>query len=154
VILSDKVGVTKKQYSDDIGKEVKSFTLTMAVTATAIVYTNDDIVSFATQKLAAQIPAGAVLKSDHVTVEINNQQAISDTKTTVKAKISSVIIPGFDGLQIAKVLAGKSQEEAGTFLSSQHAIASYNLVYQPIFAAKIMRYLPSSEKITVTTKIE
>ncbi len=154
VILSDKVTVTKKQYSDDIGKEVKSFTLTMTVTATAIVYTNDDIAAFATQKLASQIPAGSVLKSDRTLVEVSGQQAVSDTKTIVKATISSVIIPGFDSSQIAKVLAGKSREEAMSFLRSQHAIASYTLDFQPSFAAKIIQRLPSSEKISITTTVQ
>lgn len=154
VILSDKVSVTKKQYSDDIGKEVKSFTLTMTVTATAIVYTNDDIAAFATQKLASQIPAGAVLKSDQTVVEVNGQQAVSDSKTIVKAKISSFIIPGFDSGQIAKVLAGKSREEAINFLQSQHAIASYTLDFQPAFAAKLMGRLPSGEKISITTTVQ
>lgn len=155
VILSDKVSVSKKQFSDDIGKEVKSFTLTMTVSAPAIVYTNDDIATFATQKLASQIPAGAVLKSDRTIITVKESKAISDTKTILKATIASVIIPAFDAKQIAGVLAGKSLDEATSFLGSQHAIQSYTLKFMPSYASSLLHKLPmNSDRIHVSTTVE
>lgn len=155
IILSDKVTVTKRQFSDDIGKEVKSFTLTMTVNATAIVYTNDDISAFATQKLASQIPAGSQLKSDRTVIEVTNSETVSDTKTVVAAKISSVIIPAFDEDQIAAVLAGNSVEEARTFLDSQHAIGSYELTFSPGFASGMLQRLPTqTNRIHIESTVE
>lgn len=155
VILSDKVNITKKQFSDDIGKEVKSFTLTMSVSAQAIVYTNDDIVSFATAKLASQIPAGAVLKSDRTVITVQESKAISDTKTVLKATIASVIIPAFDTIQIAAVLAGKPLEDATAFLGSQHAIDSYTISFTPTFATKILHRMPTRrDRIHIATTVQ
>ncbi len=154
VSLSDKVTVTKKQFSDDIGKEVKSFTLTMTVTATAIVYTNEDISSFATAKLASQIPPGSVLKADRTSIEIKDQQPVSESKTMVNATITSVIIPPFEAGQISQVLAGKSLEDAKAFLDSQDAVASYEINFSPQFAQALLGRFPAQSKITVESSVE
>lgn len=154
VSLSDKVEVTKKQFSDDIGKEVKSFTLTMTVTATAIVYTNEDISTFATAKLASQILPGAVLKADRTSIEIKDQKPVSDTKTLVNATISSVIIPAFEADQISRVLAGKSLDDARAFLDSQDAVYSYEITFSPALAGGLLQNLPSQDKIIVESRVE
>lgn len=155
IILSDQVKIKSKLFSDEVGKEVKSFTLTMVVETTAIVYTNQDLALFATQKLAEQIPSGAQLQPERTLIEVNTQEVISDTKTKVGAKIISSIIPAFDGQQIAKVLAGKNLEEARRFLDAQTSISTYTLRVKPALSAKLFNHLPqNSQRIFVTSQIK
>lgn len=153
VVLSDVATVTKKQFSDDIGKEVKSFTLTMTVAASAIVYSNQDISVFATAKLASQIPQGAVLQADKTVIEIKEQKNISDSKSLIRATISSVIIPAFDEEKISQLLSGKTLEDAYGFLDSHEGIASYKVAFKPSFAGNVLGKFPSQSKnikVTVT----
>lgn len=154
VALSQNVSVTKKQFSDDIGKEVKSFTLSMSVSANAIVYTNADIASYASLKLASQIPPGATLQSDKTVVEIKDQKNVSDSKIIVNATISSEIVPAFEVGQITKVLAGKTIMDAKAFLDASQSVASYKIIFTPSFADKILTSMPQAEHIIIKTTVE
>lgn len=142
VIVSDKINITNKSFSADIGAEAKTVSVTITADASAIVYSNNELAQFALAKLSSQVPPGAVVQPDKTTIEVLQQTPIDANKTAINAKISAAVVAPVDSVQLAKLLAGKSVNDAKSFLSSQQTIASYDLVLAPSWLRPLINKLP------------
>ncbi|PWU23310.1 hypothetical protein C5B42_03440 [Candidatus Cerribacteria bacterium 'Amazon FNV 2010 28 9'] len=149
-IVSDKLDVSSKTFSADVGKEAQTLSLTMTVQATGIVYTNDDLTSFVTQKLGSQIAPGATLLPEKTTISIQNQQALVNGKTTIQAHIDASELLPVNATQTAKLLEGKTWSDAKNFLASQHSIDHFTLTATPSFVTLFIHTVPSASHISVT----
>ncbi len=149
--LLGAIGVSGKKYSKAVGDEASSVSLSMNASASAMVYSKLDALAAASSSLNATIPVGAKLDQSALTISRTDVQKLSPQSAKVSISVNGKITLPVDASQFASITAGKSIEDARTFLDNQASVATYNLTLSPAFLTPFIKTLPTdASKITVT----
>lgn len=142
-----------KKYDKSIGEEASSVSLTLNASASALIYNKLDVFDTASEALHTEIPAGSKLNANDVEVNRSDVQKISATSASMHVSIGGNIVLPIDTTQFASILAGKSKEDAESFLHSQHAVETFRLSVSPTALQSFVRALPS-DAAKITLRIE
>ncbi|MBP9700379.1 hypothetical protein KBD71_03815 [Candidatus Woesebacteria bacterium] len=150
VVVLDDLVVTSKTFTQPVGAEATSVSVTMNASASGLLYTKGQMQSFAKEKLQNQA-AGQTLVEPSVTVEVTGQKLLGKQQVELTLALSGQSKSTVDPTSIAKILAGKNLEESKAFLDSQESIASYTITTSPSFLRVFTSKIPKNiENIAVT----
>ncbi len=140
-ILSD-VTLSGKKFTATVGEETGSLGLSMSASASALVYSRLDALSAAAGVLDTSIPAGAKLDQSAVTVERTSVKKVSGQAADVSVTVAGSLTLPIDSAQFASILAGKSLEDARSFLDGQAAVQTYTWSIRPSILSAFIRVFP------------
>lgn len=149
-ILLDDIRVATKKFSKAIGDEADSVSVTLTATASALLYTKNDVLVAVRPQVESSLPSGAVLSLDSLSLASGEQKKVSPTRIEQQFLITGDSIPPIDEQQYASILAGKNLEESRDFLDNQISLSSYTITFKPQFLTFFVQKLPADPaKITV-----
>jgi hypothetical protein len=140
-ILSDVI-LSGKKFTATVGEETGSLGLSMSASASALVYSRLDALSAAAGVLDTSIPAGAKLDQSAVTVERTSVKKVSGQAADVSVTVAGSLTLPIDSAQFASILAGKSLEDARSFLDGQAAVQTYTWSIRPSILSAFIRVFP------------
>lgn len=138
----------KKSFSKKLDEEANEVSLTGTIAYEGVTYQKDDLVKYAKEKLAEDIPSDMMIDEETVTGEASEIEQ-DDDETTAEVTVKASLVPKIDPEQIAKDIAGKSVKSSTAKLQGIPEVERVNIkvfINLPL----LPNILPfSSEKIKV-----
>ena len=142
-----EVTVSKETYDVDVGQEAAEVSLSLEVTAKAVVLKFADLVSILTKTMA--VPEGFKVSEKDSSATASFLTKTTESNWRIQGKINAVLVPDVNLEKISKDLSGKRVGSAKEYLDGLKAIKSYSLKFRPSFYSAI-GFLPfSTSKIHV-----
>jgi len=147
-----EISVSKETYDAEIGQEASEVSLSLEVTAKAIVLKAEDLIAILTKTMT--IPAGFRVSESESTTSATLTKKTTDSNYQLQGKIGAVLVPDVDLNEVKKNLSAKTTGAAKSYLDSLEGIKGYTIKLKPSFYSGI-GWLPfSTSKIDVRLEKE
>lgn len=146
--------VSGKTFDAKAGDEARNVTLTMSMTAAALRYNVSDLLPVAVAMLKSVTPEGAVLREERTQIDPGDVIESTGSATTLKAVLSSELIPQVNKDAWAGLIRGRTVAQAISILREQNEIGGVEINIQPRIAQMILGTIPNAlDRIVVQTKV-
>lgn len=115
--------VLKETFSKEIGEESDSVSSDMIVSATGLVYQENDFYTLLTAIISSNVPPNYEFKKEEATFSAEGTTENKDDSHIFTARIKVNLVPKVETADLVKKLAGRSIAEATQFLRSQPPIS-------------------------------
>lgn len=139
-----KQEVTTKEYSQQVGDQADEFTLTLEVSANGLIVDPDDIRSMLDTEVAAKVPDGYRLDTEHSSIENHVLSTEEDGAVRLTSTYKTQVIPEIDVEAMRKAIAGKNPSVVEDYLKSQSNLHGYDITLKPKLPGPFY-HLPSIE---------
>ncbi len=156
LIPTGKVEVVESEFSDEVGKEVYSFTLNLTVTVEAISYTAQDLRPVAQEILETELPDGAALIDERTSILSKESEIASGSGSiTLDATISSEYVPPSDSQSWLEQIQGRTFEQVTRILESQQGVEQVQIQVGPRIARMVLGSVPKdTDRIVIEKRVE
>lgn len=145
--------ITDTTFDAEIGAEANNLALTLTAEFEGVQYAAEDLKPLAAAVLNDQIPAGYELTSDEPSIlSAPTQDASKSGQVKLDAEVSSVAIPQVNLDDWKQAVTGKNKTRALSILKEKPEVQSVTIAFQPSWLGMLFGWLPSTDKITVTTQ--
>jgi hypothetical protein len=139
-----KQDVSTKEFSEQVGDQAESFTLTLSVTASGLAVDPADIKSMLSTEMGTKVPDGYKLDAEHSTIENHVMGTEDDGAVRVTSTYKAQVIPEVDVDAMRKAIAGKNPSVVQDYLKSQPNLNGYDITLTPKLPGPFY-HLPSIE---------
>jgi len=143
VFPTNRIKVVSSKFDSEVGKEINSLSLTMAVEAEALSYSSDELKTLASQVIASSVPSGYSVAED--AIQLLTQPVTSSTasaQVSIKADINASAKPQAKEEEWKKQLEGMKLAEATALLKGKPEIADAKITLEPALFARFITTLP------------
>ncbi len=144
---------SKKDFSDSLGNEAKTLTLTSSVTFEAISYDNTDLLSFTKSLIKDTFDKNLTVSDQDIQNTIKNIEQKDETSLNGTLTMRAKLLPKIDTEKLAKTLAGRSFGKAKETLLSYPQVADVTIsLFPPVpFLPLILPRQAGNITITIKT---
>lgn len=125
-----ETSVTEKVFDQEIDEEATELSGKVTITVTGISYSDEDLVSLASDGLTSEIPEGYTFSAERTEARLSDMVVKKDGSITASAEIQGVALPTMDAAGIRSALAGKSLSQAETYLRSVTGVGAVGFSFR------------------------
>jgi len=140
-------------FSDQVGAEVTTFSLTTKMSPSVLVYDHNDVSSLLQVLVADAVPDGYELSSDNDPVGVDKVEVEDSETLQLKARISALVVPVIDTYAIKNQLIGKRPADAEQILKNIPEITGYTITLWPTLPDVLKSFPHLEERLSVTVEI-
>jgi hypothetical protein len=148
------LALTAKDYSQEVGAQADTFTLSLEVTANGLKVNPQDIQTMLNSDVQQKVPDGYTLDAEHSTIENHVVRTDDDGTVHLTSTYKAQVTPKVDTEAMRKAIAGKNPSVVQDYLKNQPNLHGYDITLTPKLPGPFY-HLPSLEshiKIVVQVK--
>lgn len=143
--------VLKEAFSKEIGEEADSVSADMTVSATGIIYQQDDFYTLLTAIISSNVPPNYEYKKEEAKFSVEGTPESKADTYIFTARIKVNLIPKVETADLTKKLAGRSISEATEYLRSQPTISGVEFSVNAPFGFLKDKLPANSSRIKIET---
>lgn len=147
LVSTDKYEILEENFSDEVGDEVNTLKLSLTLLVKALSYHREDLLPFAQEVLAADVPEGyTLMNSDPQILSKPVENASISDRVELEVNLSAEAEPVLDQDQLKAEIAGQDLREARQTLEAKEAINQAVIKLQPALAERLRPRVPKDIK--------
>jgi len=151
-LLEDSFEFTDKSYSAELGQEASSLQGTIEVSVSALHYFTTDVEQLVASRIDQSITSDYLRTIDLPIVELSSAKSEGDSEVIAEAKVTVLLLPKLDQLNIQNTLRGLSTKNVKKALSEVVGLDSAYVTITPKFLPSRWKVMPRNIN-NITIKI-
>jgi hypothetical protein len=145
-----KTAVKEKQFMEEIDQEAKDLHGSLALTVTALTYSEDDVKLLMEGLIKSEIPTGFAINPARTTIDLTGLKIGKNEKMTALARLTCEALPSVDVERLKPMLAGKTIDEVKKLLETVDGVSSAEFQFQYSLFHNRMPKNPAHISLTVS----
>ena len=152
VVLDDAIDMGTPSYTPSVsaGTAADKFSISASVKATAIVFSQKDVVSIVENMIKQNNPDDLQISDKNISLEFGKSDAnFTDGTLTISAHGTAIMLPNINLDNLKKEILGKSESQLEAYLKSYSDISQAEVSYWPTFISGRIPALASRVNISL-----